>query len=199
MWAYACVSFQQVVEACSFLSSPPVPLAKEVWRTLYTGIVVSYARPFTRSYGGERLPENIVPKKHLSFHAAIMDTRHKESAHIDASTYQADDPQVGNINQVRVTFTKTNYYLSATSTNLAILEIKQLSHCLLTKAEYHTEKFRLKYISTAALPPGEYKLNLDPNVPGLFVNAEPAVQIAKIKRPSISSPSPSAPSLPPNI
>jgi hypothetical protein len=153
-----------------FISTPPAPLSEEVWRTLYTGIVAMYARPFTHSYGAKKLPaELIVPKKHLKFHNAIMDSRNKEVAHVDAVDYKADDPNIGNINQVRVTFGKGEHTLTVTSTNLDVSEIQKLSQQLLDKAEYHAEKFRRKHISPAPLPPGEYKLNLDPNIPQLFI------------------------------
>jgi hypothetical protein len=172
MWAYAHVSFRQVVDACRFIIAPPTPLPEGVWRILFTGIVVSYARPFTKCYGAKTLPTKIIPKEDLEFHKAIMDARHKASAHIDALSYQADDPQIGNINQVRVTFTKTDHTLSIIQANLEVSSISRLSSQLLEKAEYHAEKFRRKYISNAALPPGTYKLNLDPNIQKLFCSVE---------------------------
>jgi hypothetical protein len=162
-WGYANHSFEYVVEACNYISSPPEPLSTAVWRIMFAGIIGTYARPFTVSRGGYRLPQGIVPKKHLKLHATIMDKRHKEIVHIDAQDYQADDPQFGNINQVRISVTKEGTSLNVTFTGLAISEIKELSRELLEKAEYHVGKFRRKYITNARLPTGDYKLNLDQN------------------------------------
>src|SRR5689334_1838037 len=91
-WAYAHVSFEYVVEACAFISVPPKPLANAVWRILFSGIVTTYARPFTNCRGTKPLPANIVPKERLAFHKAIIDLRDKEIAHVDAKTYEAADP-----------------------------------------------------------------------------------------------------------
>jgi hypothetical protein len=190
MWAYAHQSFRNVVKSCRFLSAPPVRLSDQVWRTLYTGIVAMYARPFTNSYGATKLPaEMIVPKKRLKLHNAIMDSRNKEIAHVDASDYKADDPSLGNLNQVRVTFTKGEHILTVSSTSLAVSEIHQLSQQLLEKAEYHVDKFGRKHIEAAPLPPGDYKLNLDETIPHLFIPIPPP---GRFTAPSTSSEKPSA-------
>jgi hypothetical protein len=171
-WGYANEAFENVLEACGFISNPPQPLSKAVWRILYTGIITTYARPFTKSFGGHRLPLEIVPEEHVKLHEAIMQTRHKEIAHVDATTYQADDPQIGNINQIRITMTKDHNSLAVVHMTCPIPEIKQLTRQLLKKAEYHVGKFRRKYIDNSMLPPGDYKLNLDQMGLPLFIGVK---------------------------
>jgi hypothetical protein len=160
-WGYATQSFQYVVAACDYIANPPKPLAGGIERILYTGIIATYARPFTKSWGVEALPQEIVPKKHLKLHMAILDARNKEIAHVDARDYKADDPQFGNINQIRLKVTKTEKCLSATCTRLEIGEIRQLSCKLSEKTKYHVDKFCRKYIASGDLPIGTYKLNID--------------------------------------
>jgi hypothetical protein len=125
-WAYASVCFENVVEACSFIFKPPQPLPKAIRRIMVTGIVATYARPFTQSHSANKIPEDIVPKKHLSLHKGKMDTRHKEAAHVEARNYEADDPGFGNIDQVRITITKGQLGFYVLSTEPPFPELKQL-------------------------------------------------------------------------
>ncbi|MFG0337697.1 hypothetical protein ACF8FF_07165 [Pseudomonas sp. zjy_13] len=55
-----------------------------------TALVVSYARPFTKSYGWPTLPEGILPEDEgaTALHAHLMDLRHEVYAHSDSKHHE---------------------------------------------------------------------------------------------------------------
>jgi hypothetical protein len=167
-----------VVTSLDFLSNTPDSLPKELQDTLASGIIVTYAKPFSACYGVTPLPAKIVPQKYRKFHEVIMDLRNKAFAHIDAKGFQADDPTHGNINEVRVTFAKANYVVHVMMPSFRTIEplpIKPLCQTLLDKCTYHVDRFANKYLErqAKAVNSGEYKVSVDPNDNVAFVPAKP--------------------------
>ena len=168
-WGYANCAFEEVVEGCNFLSNSRIPIPYALRRILIAGIVATYARPFTASHGGHTIPKTVVPKEHLALHQQLMDVRHKEIAHVDAQNYLSDDEHFGNINQVRIRVRNGRNTLSAISSDPPIPQVKHLALILLEKAEYHVGKFRRKYIHSARLADGEYRLSLEESTSSPFI------------------------------
>jgi hypothetical protein len=73
-----------VHDVASRLAGNDLQLDVRLQRLVETGLVVSYARPFTRSKGYEPLSEDIVPPEDLEFHRDLIDRRNKLHAHTDA-------------------------------------------------------------------------------------------------------------------
>jgi hypothetical protein len=171
VWAYARHSFRNALAGCDFIAKPLVPLSKPFRRIIVTGVITTYARPFTRCCGIQKLPQNIIPKHRLKIHESILDQRNKEMAHVDASDYQADNPLIGNINQVRIRIKRDETSFSVTMTEPPWADFRPLIAELHEKAIYHTEKFRDKYIDNQGLAIGEYLLNILPASPTPFLKA----------------------------
>ncbi len=177
LWNYARHCFKHVIQSLDFLEKSATTPPDPVRRVLTTGIVVTYAKPFTSCHGVQRLREDVVPNEHKNLHQAMMGFRHKMMAHIDAEDFQPDDPSFGNINQVRVTVYSGHYtaHVMAPDSDLLTeaLELKGLARQLLEKADYHKSKFAKRYIARASLPSGEYLLSIDPKDSVAFVPAKP--------------------------
>src|SRR5438045_1384958 len=103
LWCYASESFDKVIKACDFLSGTPPAISKSTVEVLVSGIIVTYAKPFTHGRGvGKLEATKVVPLAFKKTHELLMDLRHKTIAHLDGEDFRADDPAFGNIHQVRV-------------------------------------------------------------------------------------------------
>jgi hypothetical protein len=174
MWAYALEAFVQTVGACDYLLAAPPDLPDAVRKIILTGIVVTYARPFTRGDGVQALRSDMVPQRLRCLHNSIIEKRHKERAHTDAQGYQADDPEFGNINQIRVRVSKdrADSEFIVMTTEPPLSELRQLASELREKAYHHTDRFMNKYIERC-LSPGEYKVAVDPAGSEPFIKVKP--------------------------
>jgi len=176
LWTYASDAFKEVVSTWDAFMAIRRQLSEPVQKTLTAGLLVTYAKPFLPCHGVGKLPESVIPTALLNAHKALLDLRHKSFAHLDASNYQSSDPNIGNVNQVRLAQTKEHYKIEFITPSPDILikcKIRALAAMLSDKATYHTDKFIEKYIHKLRLKPGEYRLSLDPidNTP--FVPAPP--------------------------
>ena len=142
------------------------------------GLIVTYAKPFTKCHGAGSLEEKMIPAKDRKIHEHLLDLRHKTVAHLDAVNFRADDKQFGNINQVRLKSTKDGYEFSGILLPLDMDRSKvmrNIATTLINKLDYHIDRFTRKYVDGNSLKPDEYTLNLDPSKPEPFLPAKPLV------------------------
>ncbi len=119
----------------------------------------------------------VVPQQFRKTHDVLIDYRNKYFAHVDPKDFQADDSTFGNINQIRVRFTKEDYEFSMISLDVNGLidfsAVKRLCTLLGDKVKYHTGKFCRKYERKNNLPSGGYIVSVDPKEPRAFVPVPP--------------------------
>ena len=152
------------------------PLPEPVRRVLFAGVCATYAKLFLRCHGVGSLPDNVVPAQHLQHHKQLLDLRHKALAHLDALNFQADDPQIGNLNEVRLILAKGQYPIEIRNLSPDTLKptlTKALCRELLDKCDYHIGKFTRKYAENTRLGSGEYKLTIDPKDQVPFIPVKP--------------------------
>ena len=186
---YSQECFSTVANGCEYLISNADSRNESFFNIMSAGLLVTYAKPFTKCHGVGGLDEKMIPKTHLQKHQRFLDLRHKTVAHLDAINFQADDKDFGNINQVRLKSTQDEYEIIAILLPLNIDDVKdmkQIASTLRRKIVYHTDKFTRKYVAGNPLKPGEYILNIDPKTPELFLPAKPLEQVLKFKAPATS-------------
>ena len=167
LWNYAHTCFQATLAGCDFYERESDQKSADGLSVLFTGLVVTYAKPFTRCHGVGALPLVVVPPELLKYHEATMDFRNKLFAHLDAANFVPDDSSFGNLN--RVTVEKNGlgkWVVSHSSIEIAPLyrelRIRELAEKMLRKADYYMDRFNERFVAARAFKPGRYILNVDP-------------------------------------
>ena len=186
--SYSQECFFTVTNGCDYLIRNADSRNESFFRMMSAGLLVTYAKPFTKCHGVGGLDEKMIPEEFMKTHQHFLDLRHKTVAHLDAINFQTDDKEFGNINQVRLKCTKDGFEFIGILLPLGVDEVKKMKKIatiLEKKIAYHVEKFTKKYVARSPLKPGEYILNIDPNKPELFLPAKPLEQWMKFKDPVI--------------
>lgn len=161
--------FQHVDRVCSLIQEKAITNGHPLYHSLLTSLYVLYGRPFKKSHGVGRLPDDIVPKELRHIHDDLILHRDKIFAHTDVNgTWEEEDM---NLNQVELTV--QNGICSWRIRTVQpmpekVKEFQSLCATLVKKVEYHINKINGeigKYVPHAN---GIYRLVLDPNAPTAF-------------------------------
>jgi hypothetical protein len=171
-WVYATKCFEQVKSSFKFIRQNP-NLDQDVAWVFISGIVVTYSKPFTASYGVGVFDERIISRHLLKDHNQILDFRHRIFAHIDAVNFKADDPNFGNLNQVVISKGRKKYGCTLNLIDavgfLQKIKIDELCCDLIRRADYQMRRFERKYVAVREFPTGDYLLNIDPQKTEAFI------------------------------
>ena len=160
LWVHA---FDCFVHANLILDEMLIADIKDVrkYKNLLTAFYVTYGKPFSMNRGVGRLPTNIVPRDYLIYHEEIIEFRDQFFAHSDLNA----KPNLSNdfmdnieilIKNGKLTW-QLRFYLPIESHHKVY---KRLVTELITKCNYHIDKFNNKYLSKLPFPDGTYRLNL---------------------------------------
>lgn len=161
--------FQHVDRICSLIQENGITNGHPLYHSLLTSMYVLYGRPFKKSHGVGRLPDDIVPKELHDIHNDLMLHRDKIFAHTDVNgTWEEEDM---NLNQVELTI--QNGFCSWRIRTVQpmperVREFQSLCAELVKKVEYHINKINGKIGKYVPHANGIYRLVLDPNASVAF-------------------------------
>jgi len=171
LWAYAKTNFRLVMEACELLEqadSSGQPMSYQERYVLEAGIIATYGRLVAAGcHGAGKLDINeiAVSAELRKLHADVVDFRHKLVAHLDAVGFDADKPETGNINQVRIVVgPEREWYIGCLQSKghlFSPVELKALSQAWHEEAVKRCEAFCDKWSAEFSWKPGQYILNLE--------------------------------------
>lgn len=161
--------FQHVGRVCSFIQDNAITNGHPLYHSLLTSLYVLYGRPFKKSHGVGRLPDDIVPKELRHIHDDLILHRDKIFAHTDVNgTWEEEDMS---LNQVELTV--QNGLCSWRIRTVQpmperVKEFQSLCTELVRKIEYHINKINGKVERHIPHTNGIYRLVLDPKASSAF-------------------------------
>ncbi len=161
--------FQHVDRVCSFIQENAITNGHPLYHSLLTSLYVLYGRPFKKSHGVGRLPDDIVPKELRHIHDDLILHRDKIFAHTDVNGIWEEEDM--NLNQVELTV--ENGFCSWRIRTVQpmperVKEFQTLCAELVKKVEYHINKLNRKIGRCVPHTNGIYRLVLDKNAPVAF-------------------------------
>jgi hypothetical protein len=157
----ALYSFEVVRDTIKLILEKGLDHRSLEYHSLASGLICTYARPFTKCDPVGKLSEENIPSEFGEMHAQIMAMRHKLFAHAEASLKAGPDEYPNEA--VIVNHGKKTYLDVSRSTPIPsfLAKMLPLTEALIEKMRDYRKKYWAKFAEEVKnLGPGEFRLNL---------------------------------------
>ncbi|MBW2569870.1 MAG: hypothetical protein JRE47_11040 [Deltaproteobacteria bacterium] len=140
LFAHATQCFRYCVEACDYVKEHNLKMSDFLYKPLSEWAITEYGKPFKKSRGLGKIPEKMIPQRHIELHEFILRVRDKMVAHVD--TIGLENPEHG-FHKVRLERTMRNFNYIVEAPRVRPQKIEQLrilAKKLEEKSHYHATK-----------------------------------------------------------
>jgi hypothetical protein len=159
---HASYAFSTVADICEQILNKPIPAKDPLYHPLMVAIYTTYGRPFTKSWGFGKLPNDFIPDEFKVLHSELITQRDKLYAHVDKDMDHID---YGPANELRVTVGSDSRCQLWTQpfqpSHQQVKDIFRLVSQLHQKMKYWTDEFVEKYMHEMEVSPGDYLVNTE--------------------------------------
>lgn len=163
-FAYARASFVDAAIFLDELFAANYPLGSPMRKAISIAVTTVYARPF-KQRSAVRLPDDIVPQRHKATHDSIIEIRDKSIAHRDIDGPITDLGLL--LNQVQFAIRNSTVYVDTISpifSDEKAHEVHALVKELISKMDYHVNKYMVRFFVGSGTPDGTYEMSLEPSL-----------------------------------
>ncbi len=141
-WKYAYRSFANCSKCCEYVMKNKLTADSPIYYGLSSAVFIAYARPFSRSYGLEKLPDSLVPSQFKAMHELMINARHKVYAHTDADKILVwgGEPTIQVLVTNELNGDTTIEAVEVTPSPAGWKPLKALSDILMNKSHYYAQK-----------------------------------------------------------